>query len=373
MLEFSNKIINKLGKFIILFIFFFVAGLGYQLHHDYVIYERIYDNQALFTDTGFEIGYQIINFTFSKIMSFYQFKAVVYLINTVLIYKGIRYFYSEKKTLLIMVILYLYGHFYWLYLPFIRQSIAMSISIFSLRYIWKKELIKYLICIFIAILFHKSSILLLPSYYLLNYMKLSRENLKKIFIFFLIMVFCSSIIGNLFVKLITFLGMRIEAMNRFLWYFEIRKAGELSFKEVILFLVIFGLAIANYKKNDEFYIKGFTIYLFYYTMHRYIPIANRFSVYFFIFYIFTIINLFEKLRINKIKILLKYIILIVMALQFNLKAVWDISKRGAYIPFYNYIESFYKEIPFYETASYRDFKAGKKIKDKMWLEKNKQY
>ena len=47
-----------------------------------------------------------------------------------------------------------------------RQSLAMSICLFSLPYILDKKMIKFLMCMFLAFLFHKSAILFIPLYFI---------------------------------------------------------------------------------------------------------------------------------------------------------------------------------------------------------------
>lgn len=61
-----------------------------------------------------------------------------------------------------------YGFFYMLGLTLIRQFIAMMLVWYAYSYIEKKQLIKYVLCVGVACLFHFSAAVMLPMYFILN-------------------------------------------------------------------------------------------------------------------------------------------------------------------------------------------------------------
>lgn len=71
--------------------------------------------------------------------------------------------YSPHRTLSFIVFLLL--GFYTFHFNGARQAIAISIFLFSLRYIINSNLNKYLICLLIGFLFHKTILICLPFYY----------------------------------------------------------------------------------------------------------------------------------------------------------------------------------------------------------------
>ncbi len=72
-----------------------------------------------------------------------------------------------------------------------RQMVAFSIFIYAIKFIEKRNILKYCLCIAICVLFHKSAIILLPFFFLL----MNPLVPKKCWVAVLIFV-CFTIIGN---------------------------------------------------------------------------------------------------------------------------------------------------------------------------------
>ena len=349
LLDIKNRILNNIGKYTILFLFFFVAGLSYKIHNDYEIYQKVYENVSLLNNWDFEIGYFYISKFSRDFFDFYQFKAIIYLINTVLIYKGVRYFFSKKDTLNIIALLYLYGTFYFLYLPSFRQSISVSIFIFSLKYIFKKNFLKYTLSIVLATLFHQSAAILFLVYFFINWLKIN----KKILIILMILniglyyfdFFMSIILG----RLINILGLQSKG-----YYFKISDGS--SPREFVFYALFYVFIIMIYNKKNDFIVKGFLLFQIFYLVQKYIPIGFRFMMYFYIFWLFVLILLFQNLKNKNIKFFVKYCLVIFIFFNFNLRIIKTRAANGAYIPFHNSLELLYKEIPYNQTAEYKHIK-----------------
>lgn len=79
----------------------------------------------------------------------------------------------------------------------VRQSIAISFFVLSWPYIQKKEFWKYLMIMLLAFLFHYSSIIALPAYWLWN-MKLGNRRFVVIMVFVAVLsLFASNLITNM--------------------------------------------------------------------------------------------------------------------------------------------------------------------------------
>lgn len=138
----------------------------------------------------------------------------------------------------------------------IRQSIAISLTLFALHFALKRKLLPYLALIFIAINFHTSAIVFLPVYLLVN---LKFKSFKPLIISLLFIVFI--IIFNQ--KVFSFIDIfapekyiRIYLMSDdksqlnilpvifqfmlpsgviFLWYWQKRKINNISKEELLFF------------------------------------------------------------------------------------------------------------------------------------------
>lgn len=354
LLDIKNRTLNNIGKYIILFLFFFVAGLSYKIHNDYEIYEKAYKNINLIKNYSFEIGFIQICKIFQKFLAFYQFKAVVYFINTILIYKGIRYFFSKKDTLNIIALLYLYGTFYFLYLPSFRQSISISIFIFSLKYIFQKKFLKYALCIVLATLFHRSAAILFLVYFFINWLKVNKKILIILMLLNIGLYYFDFFIPIILGRLINILRLQSKG-----YYFKISDGG--SPREFIFYALFYIFIIMIYNKKNDFIVKCFLLFQIFYLIQKYIPIGFRFMIYFHIFWLFVLILLFQNLKNKNIKYIIKYFLILFIFFNFNLRFIKTKAANGAYIPFHNSLELLYKEIPYNETAEYVHVKNRHKI------------
>lgn len=354
----KNKYWSKFGKYLILFLFFFVAGLSYKIHDDYYIYEAIYKNISFHNINNMisqyhikELGFLYLNVLFNNILNFDCFKALIYFLNTILIWKGIRYFFDEKKSLLIICFLYLYGVFYFFYLPSFRHSISIAIFIYSLKYLKEKNLKKYFLLSLVACLFHKSAIILFGIYYFFKFIKINK--------LFLIIVWAFNFLGYYFldffwIKIINFLinliGTFYPSILLETEYFQLRFGG--SPQEFLFYIIIFGTTIFYYNRKEEFFMKGYLLFQLFYLFQKYIPIMYRFNLYVQIFFIFYLVILLKKIKEKKLRIVFKYLLLIFFLLNFNLRFISNKSQAGSLIPFHSSIELLYKEIPYKDTAEF---------------------
>lgn len=345
---------NKIGKFLILFLFFFVAGLSYKIHNDYEVYEYIYHNintTNLNSIYNCEKGFLYLNLILKNFFNFNFFKALIYLFNTILIWKGIRYFFDEKKSLLIITLLYLHGKFYFLYLPSFRQAISVSIFIYSLQFLENKKTFKYILLILIAFLFHKSSIILLVVYCFFRYIKINKIFLIIFCIFnFISFYFLDFIWLKILKNIINFVGIFYKEILLKTNYFSLRSGG--SPREFLFYFFIFFIAVIYYSEKEEFYMKGYLLFQILYLFQSYIPIVYRFLLYFQIFFTFYIIVILKKLKEKEIRLFFKYFLLLFMLLNFNFREIKLNSKSGSYIPFHSSLELLYKKIPYTDTAEY---------------------
>lgn len=152
---------------IILFASF--AGLRYNVGVDYPVYLseyiRLQESLPTLRET-FEIGFYFI----SKILAesrvhFFFYFSLWGGVQIFFIYYAFRY----KKYLLPYISLFIIlGPFFLDWMNGIRQTVVSCLFVFLIEFIEKRKLIKYCIGIIIGSLFHKTAILLLPFYFILN-------------------------------------------------------------------------------------------------------------------------------------------------------------------------------------------------------------
>lgn len=350
-----KKIVNFTNA-IMLIIFFSMSGLTYRIHNDYFVYELLYPyiNFSNFNLTkSFEEGYGILNAFFNNIFSFYQFKALIFGINAILIYKGLKKLVTPQKLFYMMMFLYLDLYFFPVYLSAFRQSISISIFIYSLHFIDEKKFIKYFLLICLATTFHKSSLVLFFIYPLFEIIKTDTKSIR---------IYISIYIINIFVPFFISIGMRI--LEQIFLYFPKLKRGDYYFNPnfsgrpsiLLIFLII--LFLINYKnienkEENAFWTKSFIIYIFLSIVGSIFPIFFRIRVYLSVFMIGEMLIILDSFRSGLLRRSLKFIIFAFFIVAYNLKGIYDLYLlNGSYIPFHFSFETLYKDIPYEATSEY---------------------
>jgi hypothetical protein len=154
-----------------LLIFLFLA-LRYNFGNDYKFYLHYFINinqveqfDYFHTSGRMEIGWILINRLFQP-FGFFIMTAVLALFNCVVYYRFINK-YVPVNYYWLAVFLYIFSTgFMLIHSSAMRQSVSIAMFIFSIDYIFKKDIIRYLLCIGIAYLFHGSAIILLSAFIL---------------------------------------------------------------------------------------------------------------------------------------------------------------------------------------------------------------
>jgi hypothetical protein len=152
-------------------IFIFLA-LRYNFGNDYRIYlsgflsmnsEESID--LYFWGLYYEPGWIILNRLFNS-LGFFLLIAALALFNCVAYYYFITKYVPVKYYWLAVFIYIFYPEFMLIHASAMRQSIAIIFFLFSFKYIYMKNAIRYVLCIAAASLFHVSVLSLLPIYVL---------------------------------------------------------------------------------------------------------------------------------------------------------------------------------------------------------------
>lgn len=163
----KKKIMLKL-LFIILVLF---SGLRYEVGKDFTSYEMVFTliekNIISYEITKLEKGYLIL----LEVVNFFNgTQQLVFLIMAIISNYFIYKFILETSDDIFMSIsiFFLVGIYYASGFNGIRQYLAISIFLFSIKYIEEKNILKYFIFILIASLFHKSCFILIGLYFILR-------------------------------------------------------------------------------------------------------------------------------------------------------------------------------------------------------------
>lgn len=167
----KNKTIRALLCAIAVLIPCVMAGVRYYVGVDFNTYMILYYRHCnmsiteyLNYDQASEIGF----FVFSRIAGYFNRPQIMFFLFAVVSYLPIAKFCMErndKETTFFIAFLFLTSSFT-TGMNIMRQTAAVSVAFYSLKYIYSKKLFKFLICVLLASCFHISSIVIIPLYFL---------------------------------------------------------------------------------------------------------------------------------------------------------------------------------------------------------------
>lgn len=149
----------------------------------------------LFTKYSYEYGFLLFNWVIVNLTG--SWKLYIIICYAIIYFCSFRFIFNNSSNIYISVILLITLGFYGFSLTGLRQTIAMSICIWSYEYIKKRNFIPFCVTMLLAFSFHKSAIVFFPLYFL-GSMKLRPFNFILIILFCLIIVSFSSIIMEYF-------------------------------------------------------------------------------------------------------------------------------------------------------------------------------
>lgn len=356
--EVNNRYLKNISKITIIMVFFIFTGLSYKIHNDMYLYEMLF-NTVHFSDIGniiMEPGFVFLNSVANAIFSFHVFKALIYFLFTIILYKSLKEFsLREDEIVFVFALLFLIPMFYLLSFSAFRQFIAIGIFFYALKYLLYGQNIKYFLFILLASLFHISAIILFLLPFLFKYY-------KKDFYRDIILVTGSFILANtpilnsLIHKIVLLLLPSIPRLSTYADSMVNNGLHISLFNMAILFLSYVTVFIYNkkrfYTNIDNFIYKGSMVFFILFFIGLKLNIFYRIELYFYIFLALNITFLLRNFKKNNAYYLLKYFIILLLITQDIKHIASKYHEDESLIPYHSYIETFFYNIPYNKTAQY---------------------
>lgn len=235
----------------------FFAGVRYGIGTDYFNYVDIFDNIKYGMQVRTEPGYNLINWIVAKMGGNEHVLFFVVSFMTVLFVYLFLDEYKDKISVGLGMFVYMCVFYNQSY-NVVRQYLAMSICLYALVFLDRKQSFKYHSLVLLAISFHTSAIIMLPMYFLYNYVG------KKGW-FAQLLIYGAVILGVLnFDKVLVFVSKYIFKDPYYvLAYGQLFATGERGFSLGVLFIfapyIILGIIFNKRLRKDA---PEFTMYLF---------------------------------------------------------------------------------------------------------------
>lgn len=158
----SKKLNAKLFALLSFLPLTFIMAVRYNVGTDFRNYQRIY----IYNESVSEVGLSWLNSILHNISDDPQF---FFIVSSIIICVG--YYiaiYRESVSFAYSILLFVIVKDYFISMNAVRQYIALSVVLFSIPYIKNKDYIKSLLLVIVAMLFHRSAIIIVPLIILYN-------------------------------------------------------------------------------------------------------------------------------------------------------------------------------------------------------------
>lgn len=304
--------LNRVLAFSIFLLLFLVSALRIGTGNDYWVYRN---NFLLVaggdTKVSYEIGFRLLikaSQWLGGLDNFVLIFGVSAFITCAFFVKGL---YDNSDWFVFTVFLFMTNGFYFMSFSNVRYYMAIAITIYSMKYLFREKYAAFIIWICVAALFHKTVLLVIPVYlvaYLLNW------NRKTIWL--LPVAIAGLCIGE---PIIGWLVYKIYPYYTEAWGYSV---ASISYVNIIKCLAILVLSLIYYKtaikgdKKAEFLFNLNLLALLLYSFGSYLPEISRICYYMVIGQIFLIPIVIKKIPDKKQKLFFTIAIVIAYILYF---------------------------------------------------------
>ena len=312
---------------IVLLTAFRSKDVGYDTIQYLGHFERVREGMETEMDIShFEIGYRyfvklIAHFTHSNVI-FLSIMAVITNIPIALMIA------KCSKDYFLSVILYIAIGNFTFQLTAIRQSIALSILTVAVYFALNRKLIWFLLCIFVASLFHRSALLFAPVYLLGNEV-INRKTLFLLSISALIIAFSDAIFTRIGMKLQYDGYIGAEGVKGFSGWTNVI----IMALTILLYLVNKYWNPEAFSKSDQFFFTMLVFALALYAIRYQNRIAERVSLYYRMALIILLPNSIDGTKNFSIRNVIAMACTVLAILLF---IYWTINSPYSYTPFWKY-------------------------------------
>lgn len=262
-----------------------------QIIDDFILY--------ITTGEGKDVGYPLLVKTFQIFSNSFR----TYLFFIAILFFGFlgRFLYlntNRLNDLILAFVLYSVMFYSFYSITGLRQTIAMSICIFSIEFIKKRNFLKFILCIISVVTIHKSVVFFIPVYFIYNFKFTKLLYFSSLILFPIIFALKNEIAFFL----IKFSGSKYDTYKNF--------EGETGTYVFTFFLLILGLVIILFLKkilitspNSKMYLNIFSVAVILTPLTYVNPSLMRIVMYYSFFLIIIIPFIIESFSIINIQLM----------------------------------------------------------------------
>lgn len=325
----NNKFLKEFSLYIISIILIIFSGLRGNFTSDYKNYIFLFNFYKKFNlkeiferKFGQEIGYVLLNWLIQKFTN--KPISIILLTSIIVITLYIREIKKESANVWLSIFLFVTIGQYYISFNLIRQIMAAGIIFSGSYFLYERSFLRYCIIIVIASLIHKTSLIMILFYFILNY----KFNLKKLCILLIFTILLKE-------KIHFFLAI----IQKYLYSHYVAEAygmTGISYKNFllpfgILLFIFFNINLKNYRddKNLNIWINAAIFYAFFSFLGLEIQMLERFSNYFAPYILLVIPKIIQDKKNKQVRAVL-YFFIIIGSIAYNYLSL----NNTGYDPYY---------------------------------------
>lgn len=286
-----------------------VAGIGFLLivisagriavGNDYWVYRQNFNIIANNGHISSEIGFNVVVWLLVRIFGYDNYIPIFAVFSILTVCLFLKALWDQAEWFAGSVFLLMTGGYYFSSLNSIRYYLAVAVCMYSMKYVMRKDYLKFILIICLAALFHKSVLVVIPVYLLARFLA-ERKIPKWIYI-----------LGGLFVaSMILFQDFYRKIIFFFYPYYENSAFdnGDVSFTNIAKCVGVLLLGCICYKcaLKENVYNKFYFLLnigaLILYTFGSFIPEISRIGYYLIISQIFLIPSILIRVEKKGLRI-----------------------------------------------------------------------
>ena len=268
---------------------------GYMTGTDWRAYEQIYKQinfNNLFYNYFQEPGYYIymLPFRFFNV-DFFVFFIFTKILCYIAIVSKLLTYCDKYKYIGLMYFIPCWGFYLFIDNP-MRNLIAVSISLYAIKYLLKRKPIPYFTIVIIAMTFHTSACVMIPAYFFMH-KNLSTKKIVILYITINVLFANRAILAVIISNVFGFIPYVAGKINSYIESSNIEGAGRVISLGFIIFFTFFVL-LCYYKKqiyemkNGKVIWNGAITFLILYILATTIEVFMRFQIFYMVFFIASI-------------------------------------------------------------------------------------
>lgn len=300
---------------------FLIAAFRYDVGTDYI---DIYTNYFYTINEGGskfrEVTFNLINrITYSIVKDPALMFAVIAFLSLLFYFLA---FYQQSVNPSISIFTFVIGLFYFNSLNQMRQAFAMAILLYAMKYVWKREPIKYFLLVALAFTIHTSALIFIPVYFMYG----MRVNVKA----HLIIIGVAIVSYPVMQKIIFF----VISKTPFGWYLESVFSGQglslfLLLFQILALCLMYYCYLAGEKTEDKQFDLMMNMYMLAVCFIIYsavIPQADRIAIYMTIISPIMLPKALVRIREKKRRLVVFALFIAV----WGTKLIYDVYSQGWY-------------------------------------------